>query len=161
MLGLNKVIISFIWERPIGHFLVPKPLTQNEANCETFLAKISFISMRMRNHFHINYFACSIALIHRLRATRKWSITMGEALWDARARMSQERGEIMAHFTTETWTCSSCKNIINTLEGREGNRAVSASSLNLPPACFYYVIRHSVVFTYVFFLTNLTIYVFF
>lgn len=27
---------------------VPKTLTQNEANCKTFLVKISFISMRIR-----------------------------------------------------------------------------------------------------------------
>ena len=49
---------------------VPKTLTQNEANCKTFLVKISFISMRIRDHFHINYFAQSLALIQRLGATR-------------------------------------------------------------------------------------------
>ena len=40
---------------------VTKTLIQNEANCKTFLVKISFISMKIRNHFRISYFAHSLA----------------------------------------------------------------------------------------------------
>ena len=46
---------------------------QNEAKCETFLVK-SYICLRIKNHFHVNGFALSLALKQRLRVTRKWSI---------------------------------------------------------------------------------------
>ena len=51
----------------ISHF-------QNETNWKTFLVKMSFICMRITNHFHISSFAHSLSLWrrHRLRAlTRK------------------------------------------------------------------------------------------
>ena len=57
---------------------------QNKAYCGTFLVKMSFICIRMKNkrecssfsldkknHCHINGFALSLALKHRLGATRK------------------------------------------------------------------------------------------
>ena len=31
----------------------PEPLYQNEVRCSTFLVEMSFICMRMKNHFHI------------------------------------------------------------------------------------------------------------
>ena len=31
----------------------PGPLYQNEVRCSTFLVEMSFICMRMKNHFHI------------------------------------------------------------------------------------------------------------
>ena len=36
--------------------------------------KISFICMRINNHFHINGFALSLALKQKLGPTRKWPI---------------------------------------------------------------------------------------
>ena len=42
------------------------PHFQNEANWETFLVKMSFISMRLKNHFHINGYELSLALKQRL-----------------------------------------------------------------------------------------------
>ena len=47
---------------------------QNEAKCETFVVKMSFICMIIKNHFHINGFAFSLALKVRLFGTRKWPI---------------------------------------------------------------------------------------
>ena len=50
---------------------------QNEAKCETFVVKMSFISMTIKNHFHINGFALNLALKVRLFGTRKWPIVKG------------------------------------------------------------------------------------
>ena len=47
---------------------------QNEAKCETFVVKMSFICMIIKNHFHINGFALSLTLKVRLFGTRKWPI---------------------------------------------------------------------------------------
>ena len=44
---------------------------QNEAKCETFVVKMSFICI-IKNHFHINGFALSLALKVRFFGTRKW-----------------------------------------------------------------------------------------
>ena len=35
---------------------------QNEAKCETFVVKMSFICIIIKNHFHVNGFALSLAL---------------------------------------------------------------------------------------------------
>ena len=48
------------------------PRFQNEAKCTTFLVKISFICMRMKNHFHIKGRALNLVLIQRPRGTRKY-----------------------------------------------------------------------------------------
>ena len=50
----------------IGHFRVPK----TKAKRKSFLVKMSFVCMRIKNHFHINSFAVSLALKLRLEATR-------------------------------------------------------------------------------------------
>ena len=47
---------------------------QNEAKCETFVVKMSFICIIIKNHFHINGFALSLALKVRFFGTRKWPI---------------------------------------------------------------------------------------
>ena len=47
---------------------------QNEAKCETFVVKMSFICIIIKNHFHINGFALSFALKVRFFGTRKWPI---------------------------------------------------------------------------------------
>ena len=46
---------------------------QNEAKCETFLVKMSFIcvKIKIKKHFHINGFVRSLAFQEKLRATRK------------------------------------------------------------------------------------------
>ena len=41
---------------------------------QTFLVKVTFICMRIKNSFHINNFAFSLALKERLRAIWKWPI---------------------------------------------------------------------------------------
>ena len=46
----------------VGHFQVPKTHLQNEVKFKTFLVKMSFICMRIKQHFHINGFALSLAL---------------------------------------------------------------------------------------------------
>ena len=50
---------------------------QNEAKCTTFLVKMSYICMRMKNHFHIKGWALSLTLIQRPGGTRKWPIEIG------------------------------------------------------------------------------------
>ena len=47
---------------------------RNEAKLKTFLVKMKFICMRIKNHSHINGFALSLALKQRLEATGKWPI---------------------------------------------------------------------------------------
>ena len=47
---------------------------QNEAKCETFVVKMSFICIIIENHFHINGFALSLILKVRFFGTRKWPI---------------------------------------------------------------------------------------
>ena len=59
----------------IGHFRVPRNFAlQNEAKYETFVVKMSFICIIIKDHFHINGFALSLALKVRFFGTRKWHI---------------------------------------------------------------------------------------
>ena len=44
---------------------------QNEAKCETFVVEMSFICIIIKNYFHINGFALSLALKVKLFGTRK------------------------------------------------------------------------------------------
>ena len=56
---------------------------QNEAKCETFVVKMSFICITIENHFHINGFALSLALKVRFFGTRKWPIKLLDFLVDS------------------------------------------------------------------------------
>ena len=47
-------------------------LFQNEAKCTTFLVEMSFICVRMTNHFHIQDCALHFVLIQKPGGTRKW-----------------------------------------------------------------------------------------
>ena len=62
----------------IGHFRVRKTLTfkMRLARCTTFLVKMSFICMRMKNNFHIKDWAPKLVLKQRPGGTRKWPIEM-------------------------------------------------------------------------------------
>ena len=47
----------------MGLFRVPKLSLSKRDKCKTFLVKMSFICMRIKNHFHINdFFALILAL---------------------------------------------------------------------------------------------------
>ena len=48
--------------------------SQNEAECKTFVVKMSFMCMKIKNHFQTNGLALSLALKQRLEATRKWTV---------------------------------------------------------------------------------------
>ena len=48
------------------------PHFQNEARCTTFLVKMSFICMRIKNDFHIKGWAPTLVLKERPGGTRKW-----------------------------------------------------------------------------------------
>lgn len=74
-------------------------------------------------------------------------MAMGEALWDARARVSQERGKSSRHILQQKHELVPHSKILTYFRRTEGNSAFSNSSLKLPQSCFYYIIRHSVVFT--------------
>ena len=50
------------------------PHFQNEAKCTTFLEKMRFFCMRMKNHFHIKGWARNLVLMQRPGGTRKWLI---------------------------------------------------------------------------------------
>ena len=50
------------------------PHFQNEAWCTTFLVKMSFICMRMKNDFHIKGWAPILVLKQKPGGTRKWRI---------------------------------------------------------------------------------------
>ena len=62
-----------------------RPLYQNEVRCSTFLVEISFICMRMKNHFHslfhIKGWAPNLVLIQRPGGTRKWPISLWPSIW--------------------------------------------------------------------------------
>ena len=45
------------WVNSNRPFRFPEIHLQNEAKCKTFVVKMSFIWMRIKNHFHINSFA--------------------------------------------------------------------------------------------------------
>ena len=49
------------------------PHFKNEAKCTTFLVKMSFICLTMKNHFHIKGWALNLVLIERPGGTLKWS----------------------------------------------------------------------------------------
>ena len=51
-----------------------KSHSQYGAKCETFDVKMSFICIIIKNHFHINGFALSLALKVRFFGTRKWPL---------------------------------------------------------------------------------------
>ena len=64
--------------QPIMSSLLHRPLSssknrnfQNEARAKPFVI-MSFIFIRIKNHFHITCFALSLALKQRLWETRKW-----------------------------------------------------------------------------------------
>ena len=60
----------------IGHFRVPKTVIfeMRLGARTTFLVKMSFICMRMKNDFHIKGCAPTLVLKQRPGGTRKWSI---------------------------------------------------------------------------------------
>ena len=66
----------------ISGFHRPLPCSKNpyfqiEARCTTFLVKMSFICMRMKNDFHIKGWAPTVVLKHRPGGTRKRPIERG------------------------------------------------------------------------------------
>ena len=72
-LSISQLCIEGCTNRPFpssrkSHF-------QTEAKCETFVVKMSFICIIIKNHFHINGFALSLALKVRFFGTQKWPIT--------------------------------------------------------------------------------------
>ena len=63
--------------RQIGHFRVPKTLTFKMRPS----AQMSFICMRMKNHFHIKGWALNLFFIQRSGGTRKWPIAYTTLLY--------------------------------------------------------------------------------
>ena len=47
---------------------------QNKANCKTVLVKMSLIRVTIKNHFHTDDFALSLAMKERFGVTWRWSI---------------------------------------------------------------------------------------
>ena len=67
---LNDTRLTVNRPRPISK----NPQSQNEAKCTTFLVKISFICMRMKNYFHIKGWALNLVLIQTPGGSRKWPV---------------------------------------------------------------------------------------
>ena len=65
--------VSKVANRPLPSS--ENPHFKNEAKCTNFHVKMSFICMRMKNHFHIKGWALNLVLIQRPGGTRKWSIS--------------------------------------------------------------------------------------
>ena len=67
MLSAIQAFVNFV---PIGHFWV----LQNRASYKTFLVKMSFMCMGIKNYSHFNgcAFTSSLALRQSLGAARKW-----------------------------------------------------------------------------------------
>ena len=59
--------------RPLPHF-------QNDARCTTFLVKMSFICVRMKNDFLIKGWAPTLVLKQKPGETRKWPIVLASIL---------------------------------------------------------------------------------
>ena len=57
------------------------PHIQNQAKCTTFLVKMSFICMRMKNHFHIKGSALNLVLIQRSGGTRAMAYQRTPSVW--------------------------------------------------------------------------------
>ena len=57
-----------------GHFLAQKLSFSERDKCKTFLMKMSYICMRIKNYFNIAGFAPSLTLKQGREATRKWPI---------------------------------------------------------------------------------------
>ena len=70
--NISQRLVHFRLNRPFPSS--KKSHLQNEAKCETFVVKISFICIIIKNHFHINGLALGLALKVRFFGTRKWSI---------------------------------------------------------------------------------------
>ena len=75
------------------------PHFENEAKCTTFIAKISFIFMRMKNYFHIKGWALNLVLIQRTGWTRKWPIPLEMRYVDGKHSGSQQIGSFQTSCT--------------------------------------------------------------
>ena len=85
---------------------------QMETKSKNFLVKINFICMRIKNHFHINGFARSLALEQRIEATQKWPSLHRSCFSPVMQRSSP--GELCDKTKTaarETRNCLNLKNI--------------------------------------------------
>ena len=63
-----------VGEKQTAHFLVQKLSFSERDKCKTFLMKMSYICLRIKNYFHFNGFAPSPTLKQRREATWKWPI---------------------------------------------------------------------------------------
>ena len=68
----SNLLWTSTWNRTLPSS--KNPHFQNEARCTTFLVKMSFICMRMKNDFHIKGWAPTLVLKQRPGGTRKWPI---------------------------------------------------------------------------------------
>ena len=72
--GSSNLLWTSTWNRTLSSS--KNPHFQNEARFTTFLVKMSFICMRMKNDFHIKDWAPTLVLKQRPGGTRKWPIAV-------------------------------------------------------------------------------------
>ena len=70
----SRLTVQFSGIRPLPSS--KNPHFQNEARCTTFLVKMSFICMRMKNDFHIKGWTPTLVLKQRPGGTWKWPIML-------------------------------------------------------------------------------------
>ena len=83
-LGINfiSIILYHMLQRRLRRVSIGKrplpssknPHFENKARCTTFLVKMSFLCMRMKNDFHIKGWAPTLVVKQRPVGTRKWPI---------------------------------------------------------------------------------------
>ena len=76
VLSTERIYVHYEWKTNRPFSSSKNSHLQSETKCKTFLMKMSYICMRIKNHFHVNSFAPSLALKQRLVATLKWPISL-------------------------------------------------------------------------------------
>ena len=92
---------------------------QNEAKCTTFLVKMSFICMRMKNDFHIKGWAPTLVFKQKPGGTRKWPIlnSFNQSKLEAGAfRRSKGREKVLG----DQWNAKLLSDPINQSKLRAG-----------------------------------------
>ena len=93
------------------------PHFQNEAKCTTFLVKVSFICMRMKNRFHIKGWALNLVLIQKPRGDSNMACSLPQTTpWAIQHNYgpSLMRNFKFANYQTHTGTIIKGVNIIKT-----------------------------------------------
>ena len=99
--------IFFSFNRPLPSS--KNPHFQNEAKSTIFLVKMSFICMRMKNHFHNKGWALNLVLIQRPEETWNWHIGLDVCSYLATRQGVNKTATIMARLFLQLGTITYSK----------------------------------------------------